>query len=200
MQALALSGFAHRPADPAPDPQTATDLALGGWTHHDLCLSRDLGGHGGAEGQLAECRAYGLGKEVALARAASGPVAPLVLRWIGPDGAITDLTAEAQGDSLIMTPPAGIKPGTQFGSWRVVSADGHGVGGTHSFRIGTATDLAEATEATASGAARAILTLALAIALGAVLAQGPQDRGRRMALALSAWAVGRALSRCRVMA
>ena len=49
------------------------------------------------------------------------PVTPLVLRWIGPDGAITDLAAEAQGDSLIMTPPAGIKPGTQFVSWRVVS-------------------------------------------------------------------------------
>ena len=115
------------------------------------------------------------------------PVTPLVLRWIGPDGAITDLAAEAQGDSLIMTPPAGIKPGTQFVSWRVVSADGHGVGGTHSFHIGTATARAEATEAPASGAARvavtarAILTLSLAIALGAVLAPGlitatPPDR------------------------
>lgn len=103
------------------------------------------------------------------------PVAPLVMRWIGPNGAITDLLAEAQGEHLIITPPAGLGAGTQFVSWRVVSADGHPVGGMHSFHVGAATMQAAPDDPAATGAARvavaarAVLTLVLAIAIGAVL-------------------------------
>jgi hypothetical protein len=87
--ALALSGFAHRPATATPDPQIAAYLALGG-TLHDLCLSEDLGGHGGHDGHLAECPACTLGKAMALAGAATGAAAPLACRAaraVSPDTA-----------------------------------------------------------------------------------------------------------------
>jgi copper transport protein len=103
------------------------------------------------------------------------PVSPLVLRWIAPDGTLTDLTGTASGGTVTVTPPPGLPPGTQFLSWRVVSADGHPVGGTHSFHIGAPTAGGPAADAPATGAAqaaaaaRALLTVALAVALGAVL-------------------------------
>lgn len=133
-------------------------------------------------------------------------VAPLVLRWIGPDGMITEVSGQTQGDSLIVTPPAGIGSGTQFLSWRVISADGHPVGGTHSYHIGAPTRQAKVTDPPASGAARvavaarAVVTLALAVALGAVLvplliSATPPDRAlRRGGLAAVALGLAAALT------
>lgn len=117
-------------------------------------------------------------------------VAPLVLRWIAPDGTVTEVSAGGAGDSITVTPPAGLAEGTHLLSWRVVSEDGHPVGGTHSFHIGApsaappmAHDLASGA-AGAAAAARAVLTLALATALGACLVpvlvtRSPPDRALR---------------------
>jgi copper transport protein len=64
------------------------------------------------------------------------PVSPLVLRLVGAGGHAHALTAVVQqGTSLVITPPP-LAEGTHALSWRVVSADGHPVGGTVVFSIG----------------------------------------------------------------
>lgn len=95
------------------------------------------------------------------------PVEPLVLRWIGPDSAMTELPGEASGNGITVVPPEGLTEGTHFLSWRVVSADGHPVGGTHSFHIGAPPAAGEP----ATGAARAA-ALGGAAATGLLAAQG----------------------------
>jgi hypothetical protein len=82
--AIVLVALVHRPVEldtRLSDPQIATYLALGG-TLHDLCLSEDTGGHGGHQGQLADCPACTLGKAMALAAAATGSAAPLACRAV----------------------------------------------------------------------------------------------------------------------
>ncbi|MFN6978485.1 MAG: copper resistance protein CopC, partial [Gemmobacter sp.] len=67
------------------------------------------------------------------------PVAPLQARLFGPDGAARDAPARAEGASLIVTLPPALAQGTHALSWRVVSDDGHPVGGTHVFSVGVET-------------------------------------------------------------
>lgn len=67
----------------------------------------------------------------------SEPVSPLALRLIGPDGAARTLDRFALKDStVVIAPPTGLADGTYALSWRVVSEDGHPVGGTLVFSIG----------------------------------------------------------------
>ncbi|MDP3255096.1 copper resistance CopC family protein, partial [Bosea sp. (in: a-proteobacteria)] len=67
----------------------------------------------------------------------SEPVSPLALRLIGPDGQATPLDrVELRDRTLVIAAPAGLSPGTHVISWRVVSADGHPVGGSVLFSIG----------------------------------------------------------------
>lgn len=64
------------------------------------------------------------------------PVSPLVLRLIGPDGTARELSGTAaENDALSIALPA-LARGTHLVSWRVVSADGHPVGGALTFSIG----------------------------------------------------------------
>lgn len=64
------------------------------------------------------------------------PVAPVRLGLVGPDGTIVDLAATAQDATVAAAlPPLG-GSGTYLVSWRVVSSDGHPVGGTVGFSIG----------------------------------------------------------------
>jgi copper transport protein len=68
------------------------------------------------------------------------PVSPLALRLVGAGGHSAVLTAVSQqGASLLITPPP-IGEGTHALSWRVVSADGHPVGGTVVFSVGAPTE------------------------------------------------------------
>ena len=65
------------------------------------------------------------------------PVAPLVMRLIGPAGApigLGDITAE--GSIVSIAVPPALRRGTHVLSWRVISADGHPVGGALVFSIG----------------------------------------------------------------
>ena len=65
------------------------------------------------------------------------PVSPLVLRLVRPDSTVTVLDASAAHDrSLTIPTPAGLDQGTHVLSWRVVSLDGHPIGGTVVFSIG----------------------------------------------------------------
>lgn len=120
------------------------------------------------------------------------PVAPLQARLFAPDGGARDLEGRASGPRLIVALPGDLGPGTHALSWRVVSDDGHPLGGTHVFSIGHATGPPAAVPAPLpwpAALARGALTLALAFGLGgmvwAVLSQTVAPRPIRRAL----WAV-----------
>lgn len=67
----------------------------------------------------------------------SEPVSPLSLSLIGPDGAATALDAFSVASGTVeIAAPEGLGEGTHVLSWRVVSADGHPVGGSLIFSIG----------------------------------------------------------------
>jgi copper transport protein len=63
------------------------------------------------------------------------PVSPLVVRLIGPSGEAVTPAVQAENSSLTITLPA-LPHGTHVLSWRVISADGHPVGGALTFSIG----------------------------------------------------------------
>jgi copper transport protein len=68
------------------------------------------------------------------------PVSPLILRLIGPNGEATDLTQfQVHHQAVEITPPAGLRVGSYALSWRVISADGHPIGGSLIFSIGSPT-------------------------------------------------------------
>ncbi|AZO81537.1 MULTISPECIES: copper resistance protein CopC [unclassified Bosea (in: a-proteobacteria)] len=67
----------------------------------------------------------------------SEPVSPLVLKLIGPDGTARSLGRFTLSDrTLSIAPPADLGQGTHVLSWRVISEDGHPVGGSVVFSIG----------------------------------------------------------------
>ncbi|WEK48528.1 MAG: copper resistance CopC/CopD family protein [Candidatus Kaistia colombiensis] len=79
----------------------------------------------------------------------SEPVAPLVFRLLGPDGKPADLAGVTAAGSRVTVPlPSDLARGTHVLSWRVVSEDGHPVGGTLVFSIGAASGGVNATSAT----------------------------------------------------
>jgi copper transport protein len=66
------------------------------------------------------------------------PVSPLVLRLIGPAGEAVTPAVRAENSTLTILPPP-LARGTHVLSWRVISADGHPVGGALLFSIGAPT-------------------------------------------------------------
>ena len=65
------------------------------------------------------------------------PVSPLALRLVAPDSASTAVQAVTEREtSLAIALPSGLRDGTHVLSWRVVSLDGHPIGGTVVFSIG----------------------------------------------------------------
>jgi copper transport protein len=65
------------------------------------------------------------------------PVSPLKLTLVRPDGTPLGLTDfRVDGGTVSIDAPAGLDSGTHVLSWRVVSADGHPVGGSLLFSIG----------------------------------------------------------------
>ena len=64
------------------------------------------------------------------------PVAPLVLRLVTANGSIVLASRSGRGATLVVEAPAEIPNGTHVLSWRVVSLDGHPVGGSVVFSIG----------------------------------------------------------------
>ena len=69
----------------------------------------------------------------------SEPVSPLSLRLVRPDGSSVPLDRFAvTGNVVAIEAPGGLGRGTHVLSWRVVSADGHPIGGSVVFSIGEA--------------------------------------------------------------
>lgn len=101
----------------------------------------------------------------------SEPVAPLVLRWILPDGREVDAEASLRGNDLVVVPTeAGT--GSYLLSWRVASTDGHPMAGVLVFAVGapSRSDAAAAPEGASAAwaaAGRFALTLLLVISVGA---------------------------------
>src|SRR5207248_11793786 len=101
------------------------------------------------------------------------PVAPLVMRLIAPNGEV--ITPSVAAENLIVTltrPP--LRQGTHVLSWRVVSADGHPVGGVVMFSVGAASEPPSAQAlSTGDPAVRAAFWAAkLAIYVGLLLGIG----------------------------
>ncbi len=65
------------------------------------------------------------------------PVSPLVMRIIGPSGAAITPSIAAENETVTLTPPP-LQRGTHVLSWRVISADGHPIGGSLLFSVGAA--------------------------------------------------------------
>lgn len=103
----------------------------------------------------------------------SEPVSPLVLKLVGPDGAVRALDRFRLADrTLTIEPPAGLAAGTHVLSWRVVSEDGHPVGGSVLFSIG-APSAAPAAAAQRDGTVRTAIWLGkLGLYLGLALGIG----------------------------
>ena len=117
------------------------------------------------------------------------PVSPLVVRLVGPNGAVITPKVTAENNTLTITPPA-LGRGTHVLSYRVTSADGHPVGGALTFSVGaeSATPEAGAVEtdpvvAAAIWSARILIYLGLFVGVGgaafiALLAQARPLPGR----------------------
>lgn len=101
------------------------------------------------------------------------PVTPLAISLIASDGAATDLLAATTGgETVTVTLPAAGYQGTQVLSWRVVSTDGHPIGGSLVFSIGAVTGASAAAAndpavAIALWAGKAVLFIALFAGIGA---------------------------------
>lgn len=88
----------------------------------------------------------------------SEPVSPLALRLIGPDGQARPLDRyQLRDQTLVISAPGALGAGTHVLSWRVVSADGHPVGGSVLFSIGAPSATAPIAETQADVAVRALL-------------------------------------------
>ena len=123
------------------------------------------------------------------------PVSPLAITLIGPDGVDRELLAAASGGQTVTVGlPEGLTRGTQLLSYRVVSTDGHPIGGSLLFSIGQVTGAGAVAPATDIGTAaalwagKALLFAALFFGVGgaAFQALAPLPRpARRAALLLA---------------
>ncbi|MDR3374118.1 MAG: copper resistance protein CopC [Ancalomicrobiaceae bacterium] len=94
-------------------------------------------------------------------------VAVLALSQIAPDGAIVRLSGARAEDDIVRVPLAPAAKGTRLLSWRVLSSDGHPVGGTVSFSVGSRSEAPPAATATGDFRVSALLwAVRLAFYLG----------------------------------
>jgi copper transport protein len=68
------------------------------------------------------------------------PISPVIVKLIGSDGHVRDnITFKAQNEVIEVALPPALGQGTHILSYRVISADGHPIGGTLMFSIGQVT-------------------------------------------------------------
>jgi copper transport protein len=75
------------------------------------------------------------------------PVSPIAIRLIADDGTGVDLPGVEPHNEQVSVPLPPLKEGTHALSWRVVSADGHPVGGSVVFSIGAPSNMAVSKQA-----------------------------------------------------
>ena len=116
----------------------------------------------------------------------SEPVSPLVLTLIRPDGTPVSLTSFRLSDqSVTIDNPQVLKSGTHVLSWRVISADGHPVGGSALFSIGAPSEAPAVAEPVDWGLRSAIwigkvfLYVGLFLGVGGAFALAWLGQGRR---------------------
>jgi len=107
----------------------------------------------------------------------SEPVSPLVLTLVKPDGTPVPLTSFRLSDQTVeIDNPQTLKSGTHVLSWRVISADGHPVGGSLLFSIGAPSEPPAVSEAvdwplrSAIWAGKAFLYIGLFLGVGGAFA------------------------------
>lgn len=122
------------------------------------------------------------------------PVSPISARLVSPGREDEGLAVRAEGDRVLLALPAGLAQGTHLVSYRVVSTDGHPIGGSLVFSLGqagAAPGAAPTTDTMLAGALvsiRALLYGAMMFGVGSLafslLAPLPHA-GRWLGLALS---------------
>jgi copper transport protein len=125
----------------------------------------------------------------------SEPVSPLVLQLVRPDGATVALgRATLRDRTLDIEAPAAVGSGTHVLTWRVVSEDGHPVGGSVVFSIGAASTAPDARQAIewpvclALWSARLVLYAGLFLGIGGAFFQSWIARGSRHGVTIVAGA------------
>lgn len=124
----------------------------------------------------------------------SEPVSPLALTLVRPDGTPQALTAYRLDDQTVeIDNPGKLASGTHVLSWRVISADGHPVGGSLLFSIGAPSAAPAVSEATdwslrsAIWAAKLLLYAGLFLGVGGAFAlawlAGEARAGQRLIVA-----------------
>jgi copper transport protein len=102
----------------------------------------------------------------------SEPVSPIFMRLVDTDGTGSDLTGvDARNDTVQIVAPA-IRNGTHALSWRVISADGHPVGGSIIFSVGAANGTIAATGTISPALAALIWLTRVAVYLGLFVGVG----------------------------
>ncbi|MET2830226.1 copper resistance CopC/CopD family protein [Mesorhizobium shangrilense] len=103
----------------------------------------------------------------------SEPVSPLVLTLVKPDGTPVALTAFRLTDQTIeIDNPQTLGRGTHVLSWRVISTDGHPIGGSVLFSVGAASEPPAVSEAVDWGLRSAIWTGKVFLYIGLFLGVG----------------------------
>ncbi len=103
------------------------------------------------------------------------PVSPITIKLARPDGSVSLLdTFKSDGSAITITPPPALPNGSYALSYRVISEDGHPIGGTLGFSIGapSAGGAAIAADATPRASRILILTQRVALYLGLFLGVG----------------------------
>jgi copper transport protein len=128
----------------------------------------------------------------------SEPVRPLAARrFPSGGGEPVEAAPEAQDERVVVPVPDGVGKGTVVLSWRVVSADGHPVGGSHLFSIGPPTAAADAPvggSARLAALGRGLLTLALVFGVGGAVFLCLVDRSPTPASTVRRLAIGAAIA------
>ncbi|MER9181071.1 copper resistance CopC/CopD family protein [Mesorhizobium sp. M0482] len=116
----------------------------------------------------------------------SEPVSPLVLTLVRPDGTAVPLRSfRLSGQTVEVDNPQALKSGTHVLSWRVISADGHPVGGSVLFSVGAPSAAPAASEAvdrelrTAIWIGKVFLYIGLFFGVGGAFAQAWLAQGGR---------------------
>jgi copper transport protein len=107
------------------------------------------------------------------------PVTPLVMRLIAPDGTAATPAATAENTTVTIKPPVPLRRGTHVLSWRVISADGHPVGGSLVFSVGEASaqpaqgvlPAGDPIVRAAFWAAKIVIYLAIVVGIGGMFAR-----------------------------